>query len=205
MAGHVGGATSCPRCPCASLFAGIGPASGQWQNRADPADPVPGSPGNLWRGCERWRCGSDFQGRTVSVACSAREYGHRLRQAGSSAACPARSSTSLANEMQLDLTGHDPKPASRGPGTLRDYGRHTDRTWFSPCVEWNISRSATIPMGRNGRAVKPLTSPGRATASTCEYLLENLSTRMDDSSKIIPGGNSGANRSLQGLIWARPR
>jgi hypothetical protein len=73
----------------------------------------------------------------------------------SSAACPARSRTALANEMQLDLTGHDPKPASRGPGTLRDYGRQTDRTWFPGGVDWRICRSVAIPVGRNGRAVKP--------------------------------------------------
>src|ERR1017187_9951137 len=36
MAWHVMRYASCPRCPrAASLFAGIGPASGSWQDRAD--------------------------------------------------------------------------------------------------------------------------------------------------------------------------
>ena len=75
--------TSCPRCPCASLFAGIGPASGQWQDRADRSCRAgPGLAGESLAGCERWPCRSDFQGETVSGACPAGEYGHRLRQAG---------------------------------------------------------------------------------------------------------------------------
>ncbi len=40
--------------------------------RGPSSVPVLGSPGNLWRGCERWQCGSDFQGGTVSGACPAR-------------------------------------------------------------------------------------------------------------------------------------
>jgi hypothetical protein len=48
---------------------------------------------------------------------SGREYGHRLRQAGGSAACLAGSRTAVGavrcSWTQLDLMGHDPKPASR--------------------------------------------------------------------------------------------
>ena len=102
MARHVMRRASCPRCPrAASLFAGIRPASGQWRDRGrtartSPAVPVPGSPGNLWRGCERWPCRSDFQGGTLSGACTAGgSGGHRLRQAGGSAACPAGSRTAV--------------------------------------------------------------------------------------------------------------
>jgi hypothetical protein len=77
MARHVLRRASCPRCPrAASLFAGVGPDSGQWRDRGrtgrtGPVVPVPGSPGNLWRGCERWPCRSDFQGGTLSGACTA--------------------------------------------------------------------------------------------------------------------------------------
>jgi hypothetical protein len=60
---------------------------------------------------------------------------------------------------QLDLMGHDPKPASRWPGILRDYGRHTDRTRHSRRAKWRSSRSVTIPMGRNARSVKPSAKP----------------------------------------------
>lgn len=95
---------SCPRCPrAASLFAGIGLAADSGRTaRTGPAVPVPCSPGNLWRGCERWPCRSDFQGGTVSDACPAGEYGHRLRQAGGSAACPAGSRTAVG---QWDAAG----------------------------------------------------------------------------------------------------
>ena len=60
---------------------------------------------------------------------------------------------------RLDLVGHDPKPASRWPGTLRDYGRHTDRTRYSRGGKWRKSRSVTIPMGWDRLTVKPLTLP----------------------------------------------
>jgi hypothetical protein len=102
MARHVMRRASCPRCPrAASLFAGVGPASGQWRDRSrtartGPAVQVPGSPGNLWRGRERWPCRSDFQGGTLSGACTAGgSGGHRLRQAGGLAACPAGSRTAV--------------------------------------------------------------------------------------------------------------
>ena len=80
---------------------------------------------------------SDLPGWEVSGTCPVRpgEYGHRLRQAGGSAACQAGSRTAVGTVRcswtQLDLMGHDPKPASRWPGTLRDHGRHADRTRFS--------------------------------------------------------------------------
>jgi hypothetical protein len=35
-----------------------------------------------------------------------------------------------------------------------------------------------------------------------DYLLDGVSVRMRDPPRSIPGGNSGANRSLRGLIWA---
>jgi hypothetical protein len=57
---------------------------------------------------------------------------------------------SWGGEMQLDLMRHDPEPASRWPGTLRGYGRHTDRTRYSRGGKWRNSRSAAIPMGRDG-------------------------------------------------------
>src|ERR1035438_4078259 len=60
---------------------------------------------------------------------------------------------------RLDLVGHDPKPASRWPGTLPDYGRHTDRTRYSRGGKWRNSRSVAIPMGRDRLTVKPLTLP----------------------------------------------
>jgi hypothetical protein len=41
------------------------------------------------------------------------------------------SGTMRGSWTQLDLMGHDPEPASRWPGTLRDYGRHTDRTRYA--------------------------------------------------------------------------
>jgi hypothetical protein len=107
---HVMRRASCPRCPrTASLFAGIGPASGQWRDRGrtartGPAVPVPGSPGNLWRGRERWPRRPGFQGGTVSGARPAGEYGHRLRQAGGSAACPAGSRTAAGQRDAAELS-----------------------------------------------------------------------------------------------------
>ena len=54
------------------------------------------------------------------------------------------SGTVRCSWTQLDLMAHDPKPGSRWPGTLRDYGRHADRTRFSLCAEWGLRRSAAI-------------------------------------------------------------
>ena len=59
-------------------------------------------------------CRSDLQGWEVSGTCPVRpgEYGHRLRQAGGSAACSAGSRTAVGavrcSWTQLDLMGHDP-------------------------------------------------------------------------------------------------
>ncbi len=58
---------------------------------------------------------------------------------------------------QLDLIGHDPKPASRWPCTLRDYGRQMDRTRYSRGGKKRNTRSVAIPMGRDRLTVKPLT------------------------------------------------
>jgi len=77
-----------------------------------------------------------FQGGTLSGACPAGGVGgHAPRQAGGFAACPAGSRTAVGttrcSRTQLDLTGHDPKPASRWAGTLRDYGRHGQNAVFT--------------------------------------------------------------------------
>ena len=63
------------------------------------------------------------------------------------------------SRTRLDVMRHDPKPASRWPGTLRDYGRHTDRTRYSRGEEWIVRRSNGIPMGWDGLAVKPSAKP----------------------------------------------
>src|ERR1019366_7155174 len=65
------------------------------------------------------------------------------------------SGTMRRSWTQLDLMGHDPKPASRRPGILRDYGRHTDRTRYSHGGKWRNSRSVGIPMGWDRLSVKP--------------------------------------------------
>lgn len=84
--------------------------------------------------------------------------GHRLRQAGG-LAVPGRvqdsSGTVRCSRTQLDLMGHDPEPALRWPGILRDDGRHTDRARYSRGGKWRNSRPLAIPMGRNGLTVKP--------------------------------------------------
>jgi hypothetical protein len=135
---------------------GIGPASGPWRDRGrtartGPAVPVPGSPGNLWRGCERWSCRSDFQGGTVSGACPAGGVRPSAAAGRWRSGVPGRvqdgSGTMRCSRTQLDLMGHDPKPASRWPGTLRDYGRHTDGTRYSRGGKWRNSRSVAIPPG----------------------------------------------------------
>jgi len=140
--------------------------AGRWRDRGRTARICPacrssGLSGNLWRRCERCPCRSDLQGWEVSGTCPVRpgKYGHRLRQAGGSAVCPAGSrmavGTVRCSWTQLDLMGHDPEPASRWPGTLRDYGRHTDRTRYSRGGKWGNSRSVAIPMGRDRLTVKP--------------------------------------------------
>jgi hypothetical protein len=47
-------------------------------------------------------------------------------------------------------------------------------------------------MGRDRLTVKPLPLPGCALASAFECLFDGLTVRTDDFTKIIPGGNSGA-------------
>jgi hypothetical protein len=54
------------------------------------------------------------------------------------------------------------------------------------------------------RAVRPLTSLGRAPALTCEYLLDGLSMRMVDSVKIISGGSSGGRMPPAGASGGQP-
>jgi len=43
---------------------------------------------------------------------------------------PGRGGTMRCSRTQLDFMERDPKDASPWPGTLRDYGRHTDRSRF---------------------------------------------------------------------------
>jgi hypothetical protein len=93
MARHVGGRAQVARGGLAPLSSreSVLPADHGRTARTGPVVPVPGSPGNLRRECERWPGGSDFQGGTVSGVCPAGEYRHRRRRAGGSAACPAGS------------------------------------------------------------------------------------------------------------------
>ena len=115
---HVMRRASCPRCPrTASLFAGIGPASGPWQDRVDrPAVLVPGSPGNLGGGVR--------DGRADRISRVGQYPAHfRPGSTGSAAAgrwlrgVPGRvqdgSGTMRCSWTQLDLMGHDPELASR--------------------------------------------------------------------------------------------
>jgi hypothetical protein len=151
--------TSCPRCPCASLCAGVGSASGQWQTaRTGPAAPVPGSPGNLWRGVKDGR--ADRISRVGQYPAHVRPGVRASAAAGRwLSGMPGRvqdgGGTVRCSWTQLDVTGHDPEPASRWPGTLRDYGRHTDRTRYSHGGKWGNSRSVAIPVGRDRLTVKP--------------------------------------------------
>jgi hypothetical protein len=81
------------------------------------AVPVPGSPGNLWRGCERWPCRSDFQGGTLSGECPAGGVRASAAAGRRLSGVPGRvqdgSGTMRCSRTQLDLIGHDPEPASR--------------------------------------------------------------------------------------------
>ena len=69
----------------------------------------PGLSWNLWRRCEKCPCRPDSKDGRVSGTCPARpgEYGHRLRQAGGLAACPAGPGRQWDDEMQLDSAGRD--------------------------------------------------------------------------------------------------
>ena len=113
MARHVLRRASCPRCPrAASLFAGVGPDSGQWRDRGrtgrtGPVVPVPGSPGNLWRGVNDGRADRISKVGQYPAHVRPGEYGHRLRQAGGLAACRPRPWQQWDNETQLDSAGLD--------------------------------------------------------------------------------------------------
>jgi len=59
-------------------------------------------------------------------------------------------------------------------------------------------------MGWEGLTVKPLTLPDCAPASTFECLFDSLTARTDDSTKIIPGGNSGGGMPPVGASGGQP-
>ena len=118
MARHVGGRAQVARGGLAPLSSreSVLPADHGRTARTGPVVPVPGSPGNLRRGCERWPGGSDFQGGTVSA------YVRPGSTASASAGrwlsgVPGRVQTAVGTVRrswtQLDLMGHDPEPASR--------------------------------------------------------------------------------------------
>src|SRR5882757_6120803 len=111
MARHVMRRASCPRCPrAASLFAGIGlPADSGRTARTYTAVPVPGSPGNHWRGVKDWRAdripGWDSirhmscpAGGVWASAAAGRRLSSRARPG------PGRQ---WGGEMQLDSAGLD--------------------------------------------------------------------------------------------------
>jgi hypothetical protein len=125
MARHVMRRASCPRCPrAASLFAGIGPASGQWRDRGrtgrtgrtGPAVLVPGSSGFFGGGVKDGR--ADRISRVGQYPAHVRP-GERASAAAGRwlSGVPGRvqdgSRTMRCSRTQLDLMGHDPKPASR--------------------------------------------------------------------------------------------
>jgi hypothetical protein len=156
----------CLRCPRADfpLRGKSGLPAGRWRNRGrtariGPACRSSGLSGSLWRRWARCPCRSDFQGWEVSGTCPVwpGEYGHRLRLSGVPGRVQDGSGAVRCSWTQLDLMGHDPKPVPRWPGTLWDYGRHTDRTRYSRGEKWRNGRSAAIPMGRDRLTVKPLT------------------------------------------------
>jgi hypothetical protein len=122
MARHVMRRASCPRCPrAASLFAGVGPASRQWRDRGrtartGPAVPVPGSPGNRWRGVNDDR--ADRISKMGLYPALVRPGVRASAAAGRwLSSVPGRiqdgSGTVRCSWTQLDLVGHDPEPAPR--------------------------------------------------------------------------------------------
>ncbi len=161
MARHVVGHASCPRCPrAASLFEGIGPASGQWQDRADRP------PYRSW--ARRGIFGGGVRDGSADRISRVGQYPAHARPGGGRASAAAgwwlsgvpgriqdSSGAMRCSKTQLDLMGHDPEPSSRWPGTVGDYGRHTDRTRYSRGAKWSIRRSVAIPMGRDRLTVKP--------------------------------------------------
>ncbi len=137
-----------------------------------PAVPVPGSPGKLWRGCERWPCRSDFQGGTLSGACAAGgSGGHRLRQAGGLAACPAGSSF-------LRSHGHSRRRGRhRARNSARSGGAHDPPGLASaPATKQNgTSTSPEVSIGRSVTAgsATPYTAPVDVNPSNCRRLMHS--------------------------------
>ena len=157
-----------PRCPrVASFFAGNrvcqrtdgGIVAGQC-GLVLPAGPRV-CPGIFSGGGQDARADGSTRMRSIRhMSCPSGEYGHGCAQADDSAACPTvqdGSGTVRCSWTQLDLMGRDPEPASRWPGTLRDYGRHTDRTRYSHGGKWSNSRSVGIPMDWDRLTAKPPT------------------------------------------------
>jgi hypothetical protein len=161
----------CPRCPWVAFSSPeIGSASrqmtGSWQDRADwsclpvlglvreslaEVGKMPVQPGCLRSGRYPAHVLPGRRARASALA------GRRL--SGVPDRVQDGSRTVRCSWTQLDLMGHDPKPASRWPGTLRDYGRHTDRARYSRGGKWGNSRSVAIPMGRDRLTVKPSAKP----------------------------------------------
>jgi hypothetical protein len=109
------------------------------------------------------------------------------------------SGTMRCSWTQLDLMGHDPKPASRWPGTLRDYGRHTDRTRYSRGGKWGNGRSAAIPMGRDGLTVNLAYVVSNPTPATQNPRSGAVPVFPDAGSDVCSGSGS-VDRSR--LLWA---
>jgi hypothetical protein len=106
--------------------------------------------------------------RRASTGPSADWAGSTGWQAGASVTCPAGAGDGRVTMGALDVAGLGwaswdmiPNVRRADPGTLRSYGRHTDRTRLSRGEEWRIRRSAGIPMGRDGLRVKPSASPSQ--------------------------------------------
>jgi hypothetical protein len=120
MAWHVMRYASCPRCRrAASLFAGVGPASGQWRDRTDRSCRTgPGLARESLAGVSTMAVQIGFP-RWDTIR---RMYGRGEWRASAAAGrwlsgVPGRvqdsSGAVRCSWTQLDFMGHDPKPASR--------------------------------------------------------------------------------------------
>jgi hypothetical protein len=174
------------------------------QSGTDPghggfAVPVPGSPGNLWQGVNDGRVDRIPRWDTIRRMSGRRSGRHRPRQAGGIAARPAGvqdgGGTVRLSWTQLDLMGHDRKPASRWPGTLREYGRHTDRTRYSPGGKWRSSRSSLKKRGRSRGSMCPFSAgsrPGsRHAGSRAGVKVERPAGLWPTLRDLVAGGISG--------------
>jgi hypothetical protein len=92
--------------------------AGPWQDRAEwSCRTGPGLARESLAGCERWPRRPGFQGGTVSGACPAGGVRPSAAAGRRLSGVPGRvqdgSGTMRCSRTQLDLMGHDPKPASR--------------------------------------------------------------------------------------------